>query len=48
GVLVDAIRVSAGDDRAALRTRLLELLDALPGDDPRVLAARRDLASALY
>lgn len=47
-VVVDAIRVSAGDDRATLRTRLLELLDALPGDDPRVLAARRDLASALY
>lgn len=46
--LVDAIRVSAGDDRAALRTRLLELFDALPGDDPRVLAARRNLASALY
>ena len=46
--LVDAIRVSAGDDRAALRARLLELLEALPSDDPRVLAARRNLASALY
>ena len=47
-VLVDAIRVSSGDDRAALRTRLLELLEVLPGDDPRVLAARRNLANALY
>lgn len=47
-VLVDAIRVSAGDDRATLRTRLLELLEVLPADDPRVLAARRNLASALY
>ena len=46
--LVGAVRVTAGDDRAALRARLLELLDALPADDPRVLAARRDLASALY
>ena len=47
-VLVDAIRVTAGDDRAALRARLLELLEALPADDQRVLAARRNLASALY
>lgn len=47
-VLVDAIRISAGDDRATLRTRLLELLEALPVDDPRVLDARRNLASALY
>ncbi|MGN0101561.1 MAG: tetratricopeptide repeat protein [Dietzia sp.] len=46
--LVDAIRVTAGDDRATLRARLLEVLEALPVDDPRVLAARRDLASALY
>ncbi|EFV92854.1 MULTISPECIES: tetratricopeptide repeat protein [Dietzia] len=46
--LVGAVRVTTGDDRAALRARLLELLDALPADDPRVLAARRDLASALY
>lgn len=48
GSLVDAIRVHGGDERAALRARLLELLEALPVDDPRVLAARRNLASALY
>lgn len=47
-VLVDALRVSAGDDKAMLRSRLVDLLEALPADDPRVLAARRDLASALY
>ncbi len=47
-VLVDAIRVHSGEDRALLRTRLLEILESLPADDPRVLDARRDLASALY
>lgn len=47
-VLVDSIRVTAGDDRTTLRTRLIELLDALPVDDPRVATARRELASALY
>ncbi|MET3860266.1 putative thioredoxin [Dietzia sp. 2505] len=47
-VLVDAIRVSAGDDRATLRARLVDLLEALPADDPRVLDARRNLANALY
>ncbi|MDN4506168.1 tetratricopeptide repeat protein [Dietzia maris] len=46
--LVDAIRVHVGDERVTLRARLLELLEALPVDDPRVLAGRRDLASALY
>lgn len=47
-VLTDAIRVHFGDDRGTLRTRLIEILEALPADDPRVLTARRDLASALY
>ena len=46
--LVDAIRVHVGDERVTLRARLLELLEALPVDDERVLAARRNLASALY
>ena len=46
--LVDAVRVSSGEDRGTLRARLLELLEALPVDDPRVLDARRNLASALY
>ncbi|MBB1025741.1 tetratricopeptide repeat protein, partial [Dietzia sp. DQ12-76] len=47
-VLVDAIRVSGGDDRAVLRSRLVDLLESLPTDDPRVLDARRNLANALY
>ena len=46
--LVDAVRTTFGDERATVRTRLLEVLEILPADDPRVLAARRDLASALY
>lgn len=46
--LIDTVRVTAGDDRDAVRTRLLELLDSLPPTDPQVLAARRDLAGALY
>lgn len=47
-VLTDAIRVHFGDDRVVLRTRLLEVLESLPAEDPRVLVARRDLANALY
>ena len=47
-ILVSAIRVSAGDDKKALRERLLELFDARPVDDPEVLTGRRNLASALY
>ena len=47
-VLTDAVKVHFGDDRQILRTRLLEILEALPADDPRVLVARRELASALY
>jgi putative thioredoxin len=47
-VLVDAVKVSAGDDRARVRARLIEILEALPVDDPRVLDARRNLANALY
>lgn len=47
-VLIDLIRVSAGDDKATLRTRLIDILESLPVDDPRVLSARRNLANALY
>lgn len=46
--LIDAIRVAAGDTKNLLRTRLLELLETLPTDDAEVLAARRNLATALY
>jgi len=46
--LVDLVRICAGDDREQVRVRLLELFEVVGGDDPRVVAARRALASALY
>ncbi len=46
--LVEAIRVSSGDDRDALREHLLSLFAVLGADDPRVVTARRALASALF
>ncbi len=46
--LVDVIRVTAGPDRERARLRLVELFEVVGGDDPRVVAARRALANALY
>ncbi|MDI9895707.1 tetratricopeptide repeat protein [Rhodococcus sp. IEGM 1381] len=46
--LIDGIKISAGDDRTALRTRLLELFELFDPADPLVVSARRKLASALY
>jgi putative thioredoxin len=46
--LLDLIRVTAGDDRARVRTRLLDLFEIVGGDDPRVAKARRGLANALF
>ncbi|MFB7086438.1 tetratricopeptide repeat protein [Streptomyces sp. NPDC056296] len=48
GRLIDAVRVTAGDDRDAVRLRLLELFEVVGADDPRVAVARRALARALY
>ncbi|MEU0784806.1 tetratricopeptide repeat protein [Streptomyces sp. NPDC006173] len=48
GRLVDTVRRTAGDDRDAVRVRLLELFEVVGGDDPRVIAARRALARALF
>lgn len=47
-VLIEAVRATAGDERDRARTHLLKLLDALPADDPRALAARRSLSLVLY
>lgn len=46
--LVDTVRLTSGDERDAVRVRLVELFDVVGGDDPRVAAARRALASALF
>lgn len=46
--LIALIRGTAGDDRDRVRQRLLDLFEVAGGDDPRVTAARRALASALF
>ncbi|WP_336923073.1 tetratricopeptide repeat protein [Aquipuribacter sp. SD81] len=46
--LVELVRRTAGDERAAVRTRLLELFEVVGVDDPRVARARAALASALF
>ncbi|MBD8507523.1 tetratricopeptide repeat protein [Hoyosella sp. G463] len=46
--LIDVVRATAGDDRAVARERLLSLLEMFDPADPTVLAARRDLAAALF
>ncbi len=46
--LIEAIRTTTGDDRERLRAHLVALLAAVPGEDPRVAVARRELAAALF
>ena len=46
--LVGVVRRTAGDEREQARVHLLSLLDALDPQDPRVVAGRRKLASALF
>jgi putative thioredoxin len=46
--LVALVRRTAGEERDAARLHLLSLLDALDPADPRVVAGRRSLASALF
>ncbi|WP_329221117.1 tetratricopeptide repeat protein [Streptomyces sp. NBC_01485] len=48
GRLIDTVRRTAGDDRDAVRLRLLELFEVVGPEDPRVAAARRALARALF
>ncbi|MEV2215966.1 tetratricopeptide repeat protein [Streptomyces sp. NPDC050997] len=48
GRLIDTVRRTAGDDRDAVRRRLLELFEVVGADDPRVAGARRALARALF
>jgi putative thioredoxin len=46
--LLATIGRTSGDERERARTRLLEFFDLLGPDDPRVPAARRQLARALF
>ncbi|MDT4912621.1 MAG: putative thioredoxin [Pseudonocardiales bacterium] len=46
--LLKTVALTSGDDRDRVRTRLLEFFDLLGPDDPRVPAARRELARALF
>ncbi|WP_405712553.1 tetratricopeptide repeat protein [Streptomyces xanthophaeus] len=48
GRLVDTVRVTFGEDRDAVRLRLLELFEVIGADDPRVTAARTALARVLF
>ncbi|MFE6178681.1 tetratricopeptide repeat protein [Streptomyces sp. NPDC056464] len=48
GRLIEAVRRAVGDDRDTVRIRLLELFEVVGADDPRVAAARRALARALF
>ena len=46
--LIETMKVTAGDEKARVRGRLLELFGLFEASDPRVLEARTKLASALY
>jgi putative thioredoxin len=46
--LIALIRKTSGDERSKVRTRLIELLELFDSADPVVIAARRNLANALY
>ncbi len=46
--LLGAVSRTSGDDRDRVRERLLEFFELLGPDDPRVPAARRRLAQALF
>ena len=46
--LIALVRRTAGDERTAVRTRLIELFDLFDPADPEVIAGRRKLANALY
>lgn len=46
--LIDLVRRTVGEDRATVRTRLVELFELFDPADPDVIAGRRGLANALY
>jgi putative thioredoxin len=46
--LLALLRRTSGDDRDAVRDRLVEYFELIGPDDPRVGPARRDLTNALF
>jgi putative thioredoxin len=48
GRLVELVRTTSGEERERARVHLVDLFEVVGSDDPRVLAARRALASALF
>jgi len=46
--LIETVRRTSGADRDRVRTHLVELFGLFPPEDPMVMKARRDLASALF
>ncbi|WP_456847585.1 co-chaperone YbbN [Cellulomonas sp. P5_C6] len=46
--LIDVLRTTFGPERERVRVRLVDLFEVIGGEDPRVIAARRAMASALY
>ena len=46
--LLHAVRATAGDDRAKVKEHLLNLFALVDPSDPRLVAARKELASALF
>jgi putative thioredoxin len=46
--LTALVRKTSGDERTAVRTRLIELFELFDPADPDVVAGRRNLANALY
>lgn len=46
--LLHAVRATSGDDRAKVKDHLLNLFSLVDHNDPRLVAARKELASALF
>lgn len=46
--LIALVRKTSGDERAKVRSRLVELFELFDPADPEVIAGRRNLANALY
>lgn len=46
--LIEVVKMTSGEERETVRARLVELFAIVGGDDPRVMEARRSLASALF